>query len=56
MTNEDINVTDSRGAFQDELTLGADKLVYRILWINSKICVSLHPYLMSGKDSKAYSQ
>lgn len=30
MTNEDINVTDSRDTFQDELTLGVDKLVYRI--------------------------
>lgn len=31
MTNEDIIVTDSRGASQDKLTLGVDKLVYRIL-------------------------
>lgn len=56
MTNEDINVPDSRGPFPDELTVGVDKLVYRILWINSKLFISLHPYLISGVDSKAYSE
>lgn len=56
MTNEDISVTDSRGAFPDELSLGIDKLAYRILWINSKIFISLHPYLILGIDSKAYSE